>query len=224
MNTFEEWFSAVLSIRLILGSEVAGKCNLKGPPISNQSMYEASSGPKSSYDRERFIEISLHSPQYPDKMILICKPCFCDGDLRFYLASRLLAASFVSESALTDTFMRQIPKDALISDSAMCSFVQSFGFEGVILILNYKTFILAELRNVSCMVASFISELEGLISQEYRCVARFPSLVASFIDLRITLSQNSLISKNLRIFSHWYFGLEPTTILLVRMLALNILL
>ncbi|KAJ6303068.1 hypothetical protein OIU77_017027 [Salix suchowensis] len=31
-------------------------------------------------------------------------------------ASRLLAASFVSESALTDTFMRQIPKDALISD------------------------------------------------------------------------------------------------------------
>ncbi|KAJ6755296.1 hypothetical protein OIU79_027830 [Salix purpurea] len=31
-------------------------------------------------------------------------------------ACRLLAASSVSESALTDTFMRQIPKDALISD------------------------------------------------------------------------------------------------------------
>ncbi|KAJ6424877.1 hypothetical protein OIU84_025616 [Salix udensis] len=31
-------------------------------------------------------------------------------------ASRLLAASFVSESALTDTFMREIPEDALISD------------------------------------------------------------------------------------------------------------
>ncbi|KAL3611221.1 hypothetical protein D5086_002241 [Populus alba] len=31
-------------------------------------------------------------------------------------ASRLLAASFVSESALTDTFLRKMPKDALISD------------------------------------------------------------------------------------------------------------
>lgn len=31
-------------------------------------------------------------------------------------ASRLLAASFVSESALTDTFIRKMPKDALISD------------------------------------------------------------------------------------------------------------
>lgn len=31
-------------------------------------------------------------------------------------ASRLLAASFVSESALTDTFIRKMPKDAFISD------------------------------------------------------------------------------------------------------------
>jgi hypothetical protein len=40
-----------------------------------------------------------------------------DGHFLFLLqASRLLAASFVSESALTDTFIRKMPKDAFISD------------------------------------------------------------------------------------------------------------
>jgi hypothetical protein len=35
MNAVEEWLAVVISIRLILALEVAGKCNSKGSPISN---------------------------------------------------------------------------------------------------------------------------------------------------------------------------------------------
>jgi hypothetical protein len=50
------------------------------------------------------------------RIITVFKHWF-DGHFLFLLqASRLLAASFISESALTDTFIRKMPKDAFISD------------------------------------------------------------------------------------------------------------